>query len=79
VLFGVAVLNGVALVSCISQWRQQGSLSTEAVAAACHFGGHDTPGNPSANRHVRFGIFPLAGSRTNLTTCRKKNQGARGV
>lgn len=36
VLFGVAVLNGVVLVSCVSQLRQQGSPLTEAVAAACN-------------------------------------------
>ncbi len=36
VLFGAAVLNGVVLVSRISQLRQQGSPLTEAVAAACN-------------------------------------------
>ena len=35
VLFGVAVLNGVVLVSCVSQLRQQGRPVVEAVAAAC--------------------------------------------
>ena len=34
-LFGVAVLNGVVLVSCVSQLRQQGRPVVEAVAAAC--------------------------------------------
>jgi heavy metal efflux system protein len=36
VLFGVAVLNGVVLVSYISQLRQQGQSVAEGVAAACN-------------------------------------------
>ena len=35
VLFGVAVLNGVVLVSYISQLRQEGQPLAEAVAAGC--------------------------------------------
>lgn len=35
VLFGVAVLNGVVLVSCVSQLHQQGRPLREAIAEAC--------------------------------------------